>query len=185
MFGVSHATAKATQQSCKDSEASHRKELPTAIYGNQFSHAATPGNVPCLPGSASVLSANTQNANQHDEDNTMSLPRSDYDPRRVCVNPFPFLNNVNLGKHRRAFGVYLAGGLVSLLSVPYPLYPLTPSFAPPFSPSLLSESGHSSMPLSSLRTRTHHITSQITRYPCTSPSQIGSPDYARSSAFSS
>jgi hypothetical protein len=131
------------------------------------------------------LSANTQNANQHDEDNTMSLPRSDYDPRRVCVNPFPFLNNVNLGKHRRAFGVYVAGGLVSLLSVPYPLYPLTPSFALPCSPSLLLESGHSSMLLSSLRTRTHHITSQITRYPCTSPSQIGSPDYARSSAFSS
>ncbi|KAN0114031.1 Uncharacterized protein family UPF0220 [Russula decolorans] len=44
----------------------------------------------------------------------MSLPRSDYDPRRVCVNPFPFLNNVNLGKHRRTFGVYLAGGLFSL-----------------------------------------------------------------------
>jgi hypothetical protein len=57
----------------------------------------------------------------------MSLPRSDYDPRRVCVNPFPFLNNVNLGKQRRTFGVYLAGGLVSptlLFPVPYPLYPL-------------------------------------------------------------
>ena len=57
----------------------------------------------------------------------MSLPRSDYDPRRVCVNPFPFLNNVNLGKHRRTFGVYLAGGLVSPtlpFPVPYPLYSL-------------------------------------------------------------
>ncbi len=43
----------------------------------------------------------------------MSLPRSDYDPRRVCLNPFPFLEKFNLGKHRRAFGVYLAGGLVS------------------------------------------------------------------------
>ena len=57
----------------------------------------------------------------------MSLPRSDYDPRRVCVNPFPFLNNINLGKHRRSFGVYLAGGLVSLLSLRSVtlFYPLT------------------------------------------------------------
>ena len=42
----------------------------------------------------------------------MSLPRSNYDPRRVCLNPFPALN---LGKHRRTIGVYLAGGLVCLL----------------------------------------------------------------------
>lgn len=45
----------------------------------------------------------------------MSLPRSNYDPRRVCLNPFPFLDKLNLGKHRRTFGVYLAGGLVSPL----------------------------------------------------------------------
>src|SRR5260370_40422504 len=43
----------------------------------------------------------------------MSRPRSDYDPRRFCLNPFPFLEKLNLGKHRRTFGVYLAGGLVS------------------------------------------------------------------------
>ena|ERR1700677_5097617 len=43
----------------------------------------------------------------------MSLPRSDYDPRRVSLNPFPFLNKINLGKHRRTFSVYLAGGLIS------------------------------------------------------------------------
>ena len=48
----------------------------------------------------------------------MSLPRSDYDPRRVCLNPFPFLERINLGKHRRTIGVYLAGGLVSPLSLP-------------------------------------------------------------------
>jgi hypothetical protein len=48
----------------------------------------------------------------------MSLPRSDYDPRRVCLNPFPFLERISLGKHRRTIGVYLAGGLVSLLSFP-------------------------------------------------------------------
>lgn len=63
----------------------------------------------------------------------MSLPRSDYDPRRVCVNPFPFLNNVNLGKHRRTFGVYLAGGLVSP-TLPLPRsVPTDPSFVLPIS----------------------------------------------------
>ena len=39
----------------------------------------------------------------------MSLPRSNYDPRRVCLNPFP---NWSLGKHKRTMGIYLAGGLV-------------------------------------------------------------------------
>ena len=63
----------------------------------------------------------------------MSLPRSDYDPRRVCVNPFPFLNNVNLGKHRRTFGVYLAGGLVSP-TLPLPRsVSIDPSFVLPIS----------------------------------------------------
>jgi len=41
----------------------------------------------------------------------MSLPRSNYDPRRVCLSPFPALN---LGKHRRTIGIYLAGGLFAL-----------------------------------------------------------------------
>ncbi|KII87978.1 hypothetical protein PLICRDRAFT_112370 [Plicaturopsis crispa FD-325 SS-3] len=41
----------------------------------------------------------------------MSLPRSNYDPRRVCLNPFP---DVNLGKHRRTVGIYLAGALFAL-----------------------------------------------------------------------
>ena len=68
----------------------------------------------------------------------MSLPRSDYDPRRVCVNPFPFLNNVNLGKHRRTFGVYLAGGLVSP-TLPLPRsVPTDPSFVLPHLPLVLS-----------------------------------------------
>lgn len=39
----------------------------------------------------------------------MALPRSNYDPRRVCLNPFP---EFTLGKHRRTVGVYLAGALV-------------------------------------------------------------------------
>ena len=55
----------------------------------------------------------------------MSLPRSDYDPRRVCLNPFPFLDKLNLGKHRRTFGVYLAGGLVSPFPSPPPVLFLT------------------------------------------------------------
>ncbi|TFK21621.1 UPF0220-domain-containing protein [Coprinopsis marcescibilis] len=41
----------------------------------------------------------------------MSLPRSNYDPRRVCLNPFP---NLTLGKHRRTVGVYLAGALFAI-----------------------------------------------------------------------
>ncbi|KAL5536639.1 VPS68 [Sanghuangporus sanghuang] len=40
----------------------------------------------------------------------MSLPRSNYDPRRVCINPFPNLN-LHIGKYRRTIGVYTAGGL--------------------------------------------------------------------------
>ncbi|KAK7059920.1 hypothetical protein R3P38DRAFT_2838548 [Favolaschia claudopus] len=41
----------------------------------------------------------------------MSLPSRSYDPRRVCLNPFP---DIDLGKHRRTAGVYLAGGLFAL-----------------------------------------------------------------------
>ncbi|KAH9937971.1 hypothetical protein B0H21DRAFT_757721 [Amylocystis lapponica] len=41
----------------------------------------------------------------------MSLPRSNYDPRRVCLTPFPAFD---LGKHRRTMGIYLAGGLFAL-----------------------------------------------------------------------
>ncbi|KAE9409999.1 UPF0220-domain-containing protein [Gymnopus androsaceus JB14] len=41
----------------------------------------------------------------------MSLPRSNYDPRRVCLNPFP---DLHLGKYRRTVGVYLAGALFAI-----------------------------------------------------------------------
>ncbi|KIM55268.1 hypothetical protein SCLCIDRAFT_1221307 [Scleroderma citrinum Foug A] len=41
----------------------------------------------------------------------MSFPRSNYDPRRVCLNPFP---DLNLGKYRRTIGIYLAGALFAL-----------------------------------------------------------------------
>jgi hypothetical protein len=39
----------------------------------------------------------------------MSLPHSQYDPRRVCIIPFPTLPFL---KHKRALGVYAAGVLV-------------------------------------------------------------------------
>ena len=39
----------------------------------------------------------------------MSLPRSSYDPRRVCINPFP---EFSLGPHKRTAGIYIAGALV-------------------------------------------------------------------------
>ncbi|PFH48243.1 hypothetical protein AMATHDRAFT_150332 [Amanita thiersii Skay4041] len=41
----------------------------------------------------------------------MSLPRANYDPRRVCLNPFP---EISLGKYRRTVGIYLAGGLFAI-----------------------------------------------------------------------
>ncbi|KAJ7638173.1 hypothetical protein FB45DRAFT_902184 [Roridomyces roridus] len=41
----------------------------------------------------------------------MSLPPATYDPRRVCLNPFP---DVDFGKHRRTLGVYFAGALFAL-----------------------------------------------------------------------
>lgn len=51
----------------------------------------------------------------------MSLPRANYDPRRVCLNPFP---EFSLGRHRRTIGIYAAGALVgsvllSLLLTPF------------------------------------------------------------------
>lgn len=41
---------------------------------------------------------------------SMSLPRADYDPRRICIIPFP---TVPFLKHKRSVGVYTAGALVS------------------------------------------------------------------------
>ena len=66
------------------------------------------GPSPPFSGTAS-FSSHQSSFKQHNH--IMSLPRSDYDPRRVCVNPCP---NLTLGKHRRSIGVYLAGALVRL-----------------------------------------------------------------------
>ncbi|KAF8609152.1 UPF0220-domain-containing protein [Ceratobasidium sp. AG-I] len=41
----------------------------------------------------------------------MSLPRSQYDPRRICIIPFPTLPFL---KHKRSVGVYAAGALFAL-----------------------------------------------------------------------
>jgi len=60
------------------------------------------------PSHPSLLPPTTSTRN---ESSTMSLPRSNYDPRRVCLNPFPALS---FGKHRRTIGVYLAGALFAL-----------------------------------------------------------------------
>lgn len=42
-----------------------------------------------------------------------SLPRADYDPRRVCLNPFPAFAWLST-KYRRIVGVYAAGALFAL-----------------------------------------------------------------------
>ncbi|KAG8855337.1 hypothetical protein FRB96_007135 [Tulasnella sp. 330] len=41
----------------------------------------------------------------------MSLPRSSYDPRRVCIVPLP---NISFSPHKRTIGVYAAGALFAL-----------------------------------------------------------------------
>jgi len=55
----------------------------------------------------------------------MSLPRGNYDPRRVCINPFP---EITLGKHKRTVGVYLAGALVRVTLI---VVVILPNFLPP------------------------------------------------------
>jgi hypothetical protein len=71
---------------------------------NENSHGSVTTASP--PSHSSLLPPTTITRN---ESSTMSLPRSNYDPRRVCLNPFPALS---FGKHRRTIGVYLAGALV-------------------------------------------------------------------------
>jgi hypothetical protein len=100
----------------------------------------------------------------------MSLPRANYDPRRVCLNPFP---DFTLGIHRRSMGVYLAGGLVRLqhiysLLIAKPFYSLLLLIGRfwmlPFSLSMLK---HLSERLQALTRR------------CTSPFSIGFLAYVR------
>ena len=66
----------------------------------------------------------------------MSLPRANYDPRRVCLSPFP---EFSLGRHKRTIGIYLAGALVS----PFLISSWAQSFSPgPHNPSSPLQTGH-------------------------------------------
>ena len=108
----------------------------------------------------------------------MSLPRSDYDPRRVCLNPFPDLN-LNLGKHRRTIGIYLAGALVCAL----PLKNTLDANCMLLRSSHL-QTGHSWMLQSYLHMPTHPTRIPKSRLPCMCSSLIGCLASARSSACS-
>lgn len=79
-----------------DEPADHQR--PDVSHGPQFGRQSPTS--PSLPPQLPLISTNSS---------IMSLPRSSYDPRRVCLNPFP---EFTLGKHRRTIGVYLAGALV-------------------------------------------------------------------------
>ena len=94
----------------------------------------------------------------------MSLPRSNYDPRRVCLNPFP---EITLGKHRRAMGIYLAGALVCFRIKRSQSLHWTDIF------SLLSQIGHFWMLQFYPRTPSHHGDRQTRRLLSTSPLLTG------------
>ncbi|KAG9221528.1 hypothetical protein CCMSSC00406_0009351 [Pleurotus cornucopiae] len=81
-----------------DEPADHQR--PDVSHGPQFGRQSPTS--PSLPPQLPLISTNSS---------IMSLPRSSYDPRRVCLNPFP---EFTLGKHRRTIGVYLAGALFAL-----------------------------------------------------------------------
>jgi len=85
---------------------------PTSVVlENERPSLETYSHDPSRPFSTTPPRADSYQSSSHPKQHsyTMSLPRSDYDPRRVCVNPCP---NFTLGKHRRSIGVYLAGALV-------------------------------------------------------------------------
>ncbi|KAL4255382.1 UPF0220 family protein [Pleurotus pulmonarius] len=82
-----------------DDEAADRQR-PDISHGPQSGRQSATS--PSLPPQLPLISTNSPN---------MSLPRSSYDPRRVCLNPFP---EFTLGKHRRTIGVYIAGALFAL-----------------------------------------------------------------------
>lgn len=142
----------------------------------------------------------------------MSLPRADYDPRRVCVNPCPNFTP-GLGKHKRTVGVYLAGALVRLppirkrIATPKLILCLTSApflmhmpmgglaerilqlsscgiaYVRPRVCSSPSPIGLSSTPRSSLRTLNPHT--RRNRFWCTSRLSTGYPEFALSSECSS
>ncbi|KAF5311043.1 hypothetical protein D9619_007678 [Psilocybe cf. subviscida] len=78
---------------------------PSRLREAMGSHGST--NTSGTPGHTAFSTTSTTSAPW----TRMALPRSNYDPRRVCLNPFP---EITLGKHRRTVGVYLAGALFAL-----------------------------------------------------------------------
>ena len=105
----------------------------------------------------------------------MSLPRGNYDPRRVCLNPFP---EFTLGKHRRTVGVYLAGALVGLAlsaCIPFDWYIV----------SLPLQTGHFwTLPFSLLTPKRPTVPYRKRNPPCTSLSLTGFLESVRCSATS-
>lgn len=63
----------------------------------------------------SATAVGRETSSSQDSSSNMSLPRADYDPRRVCLNPFPEFRWLD-SKHRRIAGVYIAGALVRFLT---------------------------------------------------------------------
>jgi hypothetical protein len=109
----------------------------------------------------------------------MAVPRANYDPRRVCLNPFP---EWTLGKHKRTAGIYLAGALVRR--------PRSTSLNPTSNTrgtlSLPSRTGPSSTPPSSPLTRARsHGKTHATTSRSTSPSLTGCRASSPSSGSSS
>jgi len=105
----------------------------------------------------------------------MSLPRGNYDPRRVCLNPFP---EFTLGKHRRTVGVYLAGALVGFSTpacLPFGWYIV----------SLPLRTGHFwTLPFSLLTPKHPTVPYRKRNPPCTSLSSTGFLASVRCSATS-
>ena len=87
--------------------------LYKGVQGKYFTNTTRRTESSCQWASDSTWSSFTTVTNLNTLLYQMTLPRSNYDPRRVCLNPGPF-PEITLGKHRRTMGVYLAGALVGL-----------------------------------------------------------------------
>lgn len=119
-------------------------------------------NCACASSTASTSESQTYS-------NSMSLPRADYDPRRVCLNPFP---EFTLGKHKRTIGIYISGALVRLKTC-Y-LYS-TGKLCSDSLTSLHSLHGHSWTPLSSASMLKLPLAMNIPQFLYMSLSSTGSP----------
>ena len=140
-----------------------RTEVVTdeGLYSHGAHSPTSPSGSPPLPSQPPPYSTTNRYISS-----AMSLPRVNYDPRRVCLNPFP---EFTLGKHRRTVGVYLAGALVRFL----PFSTSATSFDHPPSSRLLI--GRSWTQLCSPRTqKLPTVHRQILTHRSMSPSSTGS-----------